>query len=671
MSARHVLGLAAVLVACACEGPAPSVDAGAGDAGAPDAAITYSTACENVDPSLCLLPWPSSFFLVDDPSTATGRRVAIPDEAMPLDHDGHAPSAAQFSGADGFSPNTSMMISFPGELDASLLADETRVDETLGATATTIVVDAETGERVPHFAELDRWPSTDPARAPLYLRPTRRLREGARYVVGIRGLRHIDGSAVTPSAFFAALRDGTSLPGADVDARRVDMEAVFATLEAAGVARDELLAAWSFETGSGPPITRDLLAMRDATLADLGPDGIGCTVTRLEDSTAGDTLAPGIWRRIEGTFTTPSFLVGTSASDVADARLVRGADGVPVRNGRVEAPFLALVPESVRAAVASGGAPGRLVVYGHGILGSRQEIDSEWMTSTASELGLVVVATDWWGMSRDDLSRLAATLTTDFDAFGSTPERLHQGITNALGLMRSFRGTCAALPELAVPLDAGGSAPAYSPGEVFFYGNSLGAILGGTLAGVATDTDRFALGVGGGSWTFLITRSDAWRTFGSLLATTFDDALARDLLILMTAPLWDRIDAASYAPHLLADPLAGTPAKHVMMQIGIGDVAVSNAASYYEARTAGIPLMVPSVAAPWGLGETSGPADSALTVFQLPGVAAIPPGTHDPGADTPTHNGVRALARAHEQLDAFLRPDGQVIHACDGPCDPD
>jgi hypothetical protein len=663
--------LALTILLASCDAPVATFDAAVSDAHAPDAAITYTGYCEDIDPTLCLLPWPSSTFLVDDPTTATGRRVAIPAEAMPVDRAGHHVDPGPFSGADGFSPNTSMVISFPGVLDTSELADEDHAADTLAAGSTTVIVDAETGARVAHFAEIDGWDATDPARAPLYLRPTQRLREGARYVVGIRALHHADGTPVPPSAFFAALRDGTSLPGADVDARRAELDDVFTILAAAGAPRDELIAAWSFETGSGPPITRDLLAMRDAALTELGPSGLGCTVTHVADASTGDTLPAGVWRRIEGTFTMPSYLVGVSADDPAQARLMRDASGLPMQNGRVEAPFLAIVPEAVRARVASGGPLGRLVIYGHGILGDRTEIDSAWMIHTAEQLGLVVVATDWWGMSRSDLSRLAATLTTRFDDFGSTPERLHQGITNVLGLMRSFRGSCAELPALAVPLTAGGTAPAYEADAPYFYGNSLGAILGGALAGIATDTDRFALGVGGGSWTLFVTRSDAWRTFGTLLATSFDDALARDLLIVMSATLFDPIDAASYAPHLRMDPLAGTPLKHVMMQIGIGDVAVSNAASYYEARTAGIPLMQPSVAAPFGLVDTMAPASSALTVYRLPGVARIPPGTHDPGPDTPTHNGVRAIDSVLSQLDAFLRPDGMVIDACTGPCDPD
>ncbi|MFO0684062.1 MAG: hypothetical protein U0234_18565 [Sandaracinus sp.] len=674
LSSALALALLA-LGACGPESVAPS-DAGAAidataDAAAPSdaAVIDYTTPCDHVDPTLCLLPWPSSVFLVDDPSTATGRRVAIPAEAMPLTNDGTRPSAAPFSGQDGFSPATSIVISFPGRIDATLLSDETRAEETLSAGSTTVLVDASTGMRVAHFAELDGWDTADLDRNALYLRPVARLRPRTRYVVGIRALRHEDGSAVPPSAYFAALRDGTPLPGADLDARRPDMDAVFTTLEGVGVARGELIAAWSFETGSDEAITRDLLTMRDRALGVLGDEGLGCTVTRVQDASAGDPVASGLYRRIEGTFTMPSFLVGT-AEDVASSHVVRDGEGLPAVQGNVEVPFVALVPESVRARVAAGGAPGRLVVYGHGILGDRFEVDSEWMTTTASQLGLVIVAADWWGMSRSDLGRLVATLGTQFDDFGTTQERLRQGITNVLGLTRSFRGRCAELAPFAIDVAAGGTAPAYDASRPYYYGNSMGAILGGALAGVMTDVDRYALGVGGGSWSFLVTRSDAWRTFGALLGNSFDDALVRDLMIVMTAPFWDPIDAISFAPHLVGDPLPGSQAQHVMMQIGIGDVAVSNAASYLEARTAGIPMIVPSVSAPYGVTTTSAPASSAMTVFALPGVDPIAPGSHDPGMSA-THNGVRSLDAVLAQLDAFFAPDGAVTDPCTGACDPD
>ena len=68
-----------------------------------------------------------------------------------------------------------MITSFPGEVDPSTLHGEQAIDATLSASSSTIIVDAETGELVAHYAELDEWPETDASRAPLYIRPAARL----------------------------------------------------------------------------------------------------------------------------------------------------------------------------------------------------------------------------------------------------------------------------------------------------------------------------------------------------------------------------------------------------------------------------------------------------------------------------------------------------------------
>jgi len=35
------------------------------------------------------------------------------------------------------------------------------------------------------------------------------------------------------------------------------------------------------------------------------------------------------------------------------------------------------------------------------------------------------------------------------------------------------------------------------------------------------------------------------------------------------------------------------------------------------------------------------------------------------------HDSVRKLDAAIAQIDAFLRPDGKVVHTCSGVCDPE
>ncbi|MBX3273797.1 MAG: hypothetical protein KF729_26265 [Sandaracinaceae bacterium] len=654
--ARLPLLFAFTLAACDGGATTPADDAGVEDE------LVYRAECENVSAVHCLLPWPSDRWLV-------GGRVAIDPAATPVNAFGDALDPALFHRFDGFSPATPIVTSFPGVLDRSLLAGEGAIARTLEPGSTTVIVDTVTGERVAHFAEVDEWAETDPARAPLYLRPAARLAEGRRYVVGIRGLRTMDGAAVPPSAYFRRLRDGGDAPGTDLAARgaRFSTE-VFDVLEAAGVPRAELIEAWDFTTASGERLWGDLVAMRDDALEAVGERGLGCSVVRVVDADL-DEAPSHVWRQIYGTVTVPLFSHGTSESS-ADARVRRDAAGRPMHRGTAEVPFVAQIPLSVRDAVQAGEPPARIELYGHGLFGSRVEITYGWHREHQERLGLVSIAVDWWGMSDGDLSRITRTLQ-DLSDFDATAERLAQSVINALVLARSFRGVCAELPELQVPMPGGGTMPSIDPSQLYYYGNSQGGIMGGVLAGVATDIERFALGVGGMSYPQTIKRSTAWVQYGAVMAVGYPDALERDLLMAMVAPVWDLAEPSTYTPHWLRDPLPGTPIKRVLMQIGIGDALVSNASSYLQARTAGLPVLTPSPVTPWGLETTSAPADSALVIWQIPDVPPLPPGTRSPGMDNAAHEAVRRTDSARDQIDAFFRPDGRVEQRCDGPCDPE
>jgi hypothetical protein len=662
-----------LLLASACDSAQTNpVDAGTPP---PDAGPTFRPECENINPVHCMLPWPSSFYLAEDSTTATGYRISIPVEAMPRNQRNRAVDPEQFSRFDGFSASPTIMTSYPGVVDESGLHGETEIAETLEATSSTQLLDAETGERIPHFAEIDAWEQTDPARAPLYIRPAVRLREGHRYVVAVRGLRYADGSAIEPSDYFRALRDETPLADSDVESRRAHFEEVFAVLETAGLERAQLIEAWDFVTASGENVWGDLVAIRDDAVGRsvdgdfgrMGERGLGCTVVSVRE---GADAESNVYRRIEGTMTVPLYLNSREPSPPDEARIHRDASGAPEANGTVEVPFLAIIPASVAERVRAGGAPGRLEVYGHGLFGSRTEIDSGWHREHQNDLDLVTVAVDWWGMSFDDLARVTLSLQ-EFSSFDATPERLHQAVINFLGAARSFRGVCSELPELQIALEGGATAPSIDTSAAYYYGNSQGGIMGGVVAGVAVDIERFVLGVGGMSYPLMIKRSTNWQTYNAIMTNGYPDALVRDLLLSMSASLWDLAEPSTYSAHLVSDPLPGTPLKRVLMQIGIGDAQVPNLSAELQARTVGIPYLLPSPTTPFGLEGLEGPLDSALVVYRIPGAEPALPGTRSPDGDTPAHEGVRRSASAREQIDAFWRPEGRVEHFCDGVCDPD
>src|SRR5512135_461326 len=84
---------AALLAACG-NASQPTVDVTAPDA----------ERCEILDPSHCLLPFPSDRFTVDDPTTDTGKRISFPADSLPANVHGVHVDPTEWNRNDGFSP---------------------------------------------------------------------------------------------------------------------------------------------------------------------------------------------------------------------------------------------------------------------------------------------------------------------------------------------------------------------------------------------------------------------------------------------------------------------------------------------------------------------------------------------------------------------------------------
>ncbi len=154
--------------------------------------------CDPFDPSLCMQPFPNDYFTVADPSTDTGRRLDFQADAMPQNKAGVPIDPTDFNRADGFSPGSAITVKIP-EVETQQAFDNTGfvpltdpgayADENQPA----VVIDADTGDRQPIFAELDANPNHyqpgDTADVNLIIRPTINFLEGHRYIVALRNLR--------------------------------------------------------------------------------------------------------------------------------------------------------------------------------------------------------------------------------------------------------------------------------------------------------------------------------------------------------------------------------------------------------------------------------------------------------------------------------------------------
>ena len=202
--------------------------------------------------------------------------------------------------------------------------------------------------------------------------------------------------------------------------------------------------------------------------------------------------------------------------------------------------------------------------------------------------------------------------------------------------------------------------------DVGYYGISQGGIIGGAYMALSPDIERGVFGVGGMPYSLLLDRSQDFGLFNDLMRSQFPDPREFALLVAGMQSAWDVGEGAGYAQVITANPLPGTPAKRILMQVAIGDVQVSTLAAHISARAYGAPTIAPAVRPIWGVDEVSGPHEgSALIEWDY---GSPEPLENVPPSGPDTHECVRQEPAAQEQADIFLRT-GRVEQTCDGACE--
>jgi hypothetical protein len=655
MTRWTALGLALLLAACD-GGDGDPPDAGVGDDAGEAMEDPFREDCDALVPEFCALPFPSDHWLADDPSTASGHRLAIGETTLPR------PKVRQrlpidptpLNTRDGWSVNASILAYLPGATATGLPGIDD-IGASLEDDSPTLLIDAETGERVPHWSEIDETPDDPDAPRAFIIRPAVVLEHSTRYIVAIRDVVDASGTPLPAPETFAALRDGSDTPVATIDARRDRFEEIFTVLGDQGVDRAGLQLAWDFTTGSLETDTAWMLAIRDAALDFVGEDGPDFTITEIEEFDAAEN--EHIARRVHGTMTVPLFLDDPDAG----GRLVLGPDGMPMQNGTAEYPFVVNIPRN-----ASPENPMRPLQYGHGLLGTRLQANAGWLAEFGNDNGFIPFGTDWSGMATEDVAPITIALANGtLSEFATVPERLHQGIVNALLAMRMMLGGFGDHPDIQVD---GQSIVDTSAG--FYTGDSQGGIFGSTYMALSTDVERGILGVPGQPYSLLLNRSVDFDPYRALMKQSFEEGVQIQLAISIIQLLWDRAEPGSYSSHIMNDPLPGTEPHQVILQVALGDHQVTPLGAHIMARAIGANTLEPETRPIWGVEEVAGPhGGSAIVEFDF----GLPPETatnvpQREGEDP--HGRVRRNPRALAQSLHFFET-GEIIHTCDGVCDPE
>ncbi len=605
----------------------------------------------------CLLPFPNDFYTEADPAKPTGRRVTLDQASMPANMSGVRIDPKHLNDLDGFSPAAAVLAQIPDvDPEGSGAAPVTDPASSLDEGSPVVLFDATDGERLPHWVELDADASDDEV-ATLFVRPAVPLPEGHRIVVAMRGLVDASGDAIEPTDTFRAYRDRLRSEVAEVEDRREAMEAVFADLADADIERDDLVLAWDFTVASTETLSGRLLHMRDDAFAELDDGAPAFTVSSDEPSDRA-----GIAREVAGTLEVPSYLTGDGA---AGSELELDDDGLPVRTGTYTANFRCIVPTT-----ASAESPAAAGLYGHGLLGSADQVTAASEVAVAGNR--IFCGTDLIGMAEDDIGN-AAKIVMELSTFNTLADRLHQGHLNTLFLGR-----------LMIHPEGLGSDPAFQDDdtalvtdELVYYGISQGGIMGGATTAVAQDWTYAVLGVPAMNYGLLLDRSVDFDQFRAIFEPAYPSAADRALGIQLVQMLWDRGEATGYVQHLTADPYNDTPEHRVLLHVAFGDHQVANVATEVEARAIGAaghrPVLAegrsPDTEPFWGIDEIdSFPyAGSAIVMFDS-GASPPPVANVAPREGADPHGDPRAAPGAVDQITEFL-DSGEVIDVCGSdPC---
>ncbi|MCG8589788.1 MAG: hypothetical protein MJE66_10900 [Proteobacteria bacterium] len=648
-------------------------------------ALEASGECEVLNGEHCLLPYPSSRFLRRDFSTPTTYRLEFPEGLTPrivvgdllnfLSGERSPIDPAPYRASDGYSPTVQILMHFPAGVDleasgaARLLEGPRNFDlRSLDEDSPSILIDAQSGERIPHFLENDANATGEfEGRQLTILRPAVSLLPGRRYVVAMRNLVDRDGAPVEAEPAFAALRDARPSTILGIEWRRTNMRGNFLALERAGVEREELVLAFDFVVASDETLTSAMLSMRDETFAWLATQDPAdlFEVEEVEEVTPAAECGPDrIWRNVFGRFHSQLYLADADgAADHIEEKdrlgfLNLGAGGLPEPVGVVRAPFGIAIP------CAALDRPLDPLVLGHGLFGngpgtvaglSSQLADSfgdlkaRGLLSEAANLDYVTGGTNWSGLSSlevpplpnnipadiaeifedpellEALVRLLQSfigqIFVDFDSFGALPDRLRQGQLNTLVLQRLLKTAAFNVhPAFQTPEGVGVIA---TENDLVYFGASLGGIMGTMNAALTPDTTRMNVDVPAINFSFILQRAKPFAPFQAFLDAVDPDPLLQVLGLQILHELWVRGEPAGYAHHVtgntlppLEGPLFSTNKKQILMTVALYDQQVSNLGAQIAAATLQIPNLEGSVLPGLpGLEDAAGPQRSAHVVY--------------------------------------------------------
>jgi hypothetical protein len=625
--------------------------------------------CDSLMTERCALPWPSNKYLVEDTEMETGYRLQFGETSLIENERGQVASPDIFDHLDGYSVGSAILTVFPN-VDISNMASERDMAPSLEDDSQTVLLELDdAGEpvrRIPHWVEFDKnWDADEdpPGERTLFLRPGEILKEGTRYAVAFRNLEDTDGNAIERSEAFQALVDGETQDDPALSPRQSRFDEVFSALESDGFDKASLTLAWDFTTYSSSAVHGRMLTVRDRGFDIAGESGPEMTITEVKEQTEEED--DHWWLEIEGTFETPRFTDYLEIDGQRGPVLNLDENDDPAQNAEDparEPTFWIRVPHSAKDGTDHG-----LIQYGHGLLGSGEQVDGSFNGKIANDHKFIFFACNLAGMESEDVGNALKALQ-HVGVFPFMADRLHQGMLEFLLLARSMRERFAGLQEVT------SRNISVNTDELFYSGISQGGIFGGTYLALSQDVTLGHLGVPGNNYSILLQRSVDFNGYFNALRTNYPATIDQTLAIEIIQLLWDQTDPVTYLRHITAEPFEGNDTSYALFAPAKGDYQVAVLTNEIAARSnIDIKLMENYGRDVYGIDPEPYPyTGSGVVLYDFgnpwPGTGNTPP--EDELGDP--HGKPRRADHHNQQMVHFFRNGGEIIDVCGGDaCTPE
>lgn len=673
-----------------------------------------SVGCDSMDPLLCLLPFPSSYYLRPSSSTATGYSIDITPDMMPMLKRGARYDAAYSRFHDGFSVSSMIIWYLSPHVNSDQFVSFQDISNSLIINSSkTLLIDSRTLDPHPHFTEKDY---LDYEKDKLsYMVPAKALQYDTTYVVVVKGLTDAEGNLLPPAEAYASYLEDyrnnvTDTTRAAKDLARFTFYAVemFPKLVGIGINLSEVQLLWDFHTASQASIMHNLAPMYNITTSlvqnrlngESGDDGkeLYKKVTSRKDKCTGSIYSSKM-RKDYYTLNVPWYL-----SD--HTRLLNPLNGDIVHtplDDKSNIPFsrsaklIVQIPCSIQRGLMPANA---LMEIGHGLFWDRSFAEMNHITEQANRHGWILWSMDWRGLTRHDLPQFLRLLLHDMSETGnSTLSAMSQGMSDKLAgflilqhileadykiLLRNsdffhaddISSTYTSPKQWLIPPNELRYAGSTIKAPNVYLGVSLGAIMGAAWNAYAPIHLRSVLLAGGSLFTFIMGRSDIFAMLKAFTDLQFYSRKDLRIGMQLVQIHLDACEASGWAHsgryQQRQRPNQNTSVDEVpniLLQIAQGDSTVTDIAGRILAANLNASILSPTVDPVSILHQEEAPVtnSSKNILFQVLYEAdmATVPLTSESGDSTNVHKCIIQREEITSQYSTYLNENKIIQPVCD------